>query len=74
MKSSLELSGEVKSCLLLAHSVVSFLGGLSGPHLLVSLNVQLSWTIPIFDEEGRPSMAGSGLSAAYHMVWRYFEL
>ena len=61
MRSSLMLSGEVRSCLLLAHSVVGFLGGLGGSHLLVSLAAQFSWTIPSFDEERRPNMAGSGL-------------
>ena len=58
MRSLLELIGEVRSHLLLAHSVVGFVGGLGGSCLLVSLTVQLSWTIPSFDEEGRPSMAG----------------
>ena len=73
MRSSLELSREVRSHLLLAHSVVGFLGGLGGSHLLVSLTVQFSWTIPSFDEEGRPSKAGPGLSATYYLVWRCFE-
>ena len=26
-----------------------------------------------FDEEGRQSMAGPGLSASYHLVWRHME-
>ena len=70
MKPLLELSEEVRSCLILACSVVGFLGG---SHLLMSLTVQFSWTIPKFDEEGRPSMAGPGLPATYHLVWRCFE-
>ena len=73
MRSLLELSGEVKSHLTLAHSVVGSLGGLDGPHILVSFTAQFSWTIPSFDEEGRPSVAGQGLSATYHLVWRHFE-
>ena len=73
MKSLLELSGEVRSCLTLVCSNVGFLGGHGRSHLLVSLTAQFSWTIPSFDEEGRPSMAGPGLSATYHLVWRCFE-
>ena len=73
MRPLLELSGEVRSCLLLVHSVVGFLGGLSGSHLLVSLTVQFSWKIPSFDEEESPSMASPGLSATYHLVWGHFE-
>ena len=49
------------------------LGGLGGPSLLVSLTAQFNWTIPSFDEEGRPSMAGQGLSATYDLVWKCFE-
>ena len=74
MKSSLELSGEVRSCLTLACSVVGFLGGMGVLCLLVNLTVQFSWTISSFDEEGRPSMAGPGLSATYHLVWRHFDI
>ena len=49
------------------------LGFLGGSQLLVSLTTQFSWAIPNYDEEGRPSMADSGLSATYHLVWRCFE-
>ena len=73
MKSLLELSGEARSHLSLAHSIVGFLAGLDGSCLLVSLTAQFSCTIPSFNEEGRPSMAGPGLSATYHLVWRHFE-
>ena len=73
MRSSLELSGEVRSHPSLAHSIVGFLFALDGLHLLVSLTVQFSCTISSFDEEGRPSMTGLGLSATYHLVWRCFE-
>ena len=73
MRSLLELSGEARLHLTLGHSVVGFLGGLGESHLLVCLTVQFSWTIPSFDEEGRPSMAGPGLSATYQLVWRHFE-
>ena len=73
MRSSLELNGEARTHLSLAHSIVGFLGGLDGSHLLVSLTVQFSCTIPSFDEEGRPSMTGPALSATYHLVWRCFE-
>ena len=73
MRSLLELSGEVRPHLTLACSVVGFLGGLGGSHLLVSLTAQFSWTIPSFGEEGRPSVAGWGLSATYHLVWRHFR-
>ena len=73
MRSLLELSGEVRSCLTLACTVVGFLGGPGGSCLLVSLTMKFSWTIPSFDEEGKPSMAGPGLSATYHLVWRCFE-
>ena len=69
MRSLLELSGEVRSCLTLLHSVVGFLGRLGGSYLLVSLTAQFNWTIPSFDEAGRYSMAGPGLSATYHLVW-----
>ena len=37
------------------------------------LTAQLSWTISTFDEEGRPHMAGLGLSATYCLVSRCFE-
>ena len=74
MRSSLELSAEVRSGLLLAHSVVGFLGGLGGSCLLVSLTTHFSYTISMSDEEGRPCMAGPGLSATYHLIWRCFEL
>ena len=73
MRSSLELSREVRSHLTVAHSVVGFLGRLGGSHMLVSLTVQFSWTIPSFDEEKRPSMAGQGLSTTCHLVRRCFE-
>ena len=66
-------SGEVRSHLTLACSVVGFLVGQGESHLLVSLTAQFSWTIPSFDEEGRPSIGGPGLSATYHLVWRHFE-
>ena len=68
MRSSLELSGEVRLHLSLAHSIIGFLGGLDGTCLLVSLTAQFSWTFHSFDEEGRPSMASPGLSATYHLV------
>ena len=73
MGSSLELSGEVRLCLTLVCSVVGFLGGLGGSHLLVSFTMQFNYTISSFDEERRPSMAGPGLSATYHLVWRCFQ-
>ena len=73
MRSLLELSGEVRSHLTLAHSVVGFLGGLGGSCLLVSLTAQFSWTISSFDEEERPSIAGPGLSATYYLVWKGIE-
>ena len=60
MRSLLELSGQVRLFLTLVHSVVGYLGGLGGSCLLVSLTVQFSWTIPSFNEEGRPSIAASG--------------
>ena len=63
----------MRTCLLLAHSVLGFLGGLGGSCLLVSLTAQFSWTIPSYDEERRPSMACPGLCATYHLVWRCFE-
>ena len=50
-----------------------FPGWESGSCLLLSLTAQISWIIPRFDEEGRPSMAGPGLSATNHLVWRCFE-
>ena len=67
MKSLLELSGEVRSHLSLAHSFVGSLDGLDGSHLLVSLTAQFSCTIPSFVEEGRPSMAGQG--CLLHTIW-----
>ena len=73
MRSSLELSREVRSHLTLACAVVGFLGRLVGSCLVVSFSLQFSWTISSFDEKGRPSMAGPGLSAMYHLVWRCSE-
>ena len=73
MRSLLEFSGEMRSCLTLAHFIVGFLDGMGVSHLLVSLTAEFNSTIPSFDEEVRPSMAGPGLSATHHLVWRYFE-
>ena len=51
----------------LAYSDVGFLGGQGGLCLLVSLTAHFSWTVPSFDKEGRPSMAGPG--GLVHTIW-----
>ena len=47
--------------------------GLSGSHILVSQTAKSIWMIPSFDNEGRSSIAGPGLSATCQWVCRHLE-